>query len=940
MREPRWLRPVFLLLLAFWVLEAAGVDIAVDWMWFQSLGFLPVFERILGLRVGMWLLAFVLSAAFVALNMRVAVRWAPMDLNRLDAALAELRPGPRRLQAILRIALGAAVVLPALMVAAMTGGAWQTVMLWLGRVPWGEVDPVFGRDLGFFVFTLPVLQLMQAAGMATLMLTLMPVGAWYVLRDIVGMQRQPSLSAPARRHLLVLASLGMLLAGFGAWLSRYQALYDHHGVVWGAGYADVSARIPGLTVVAVLSVAAAAGLVFAAGRRGWTLPGGILVGWFVLRATATGFLPTAVQDWYVGPNELQLEREFLQRNIDATNKAYALDRIEVKPFDADADLTSADLAANPGTVDNIRVWDDRPLLTTYGQLQEIRLYYDFNDVDIDRYTIDGRVRQVMLSARELNTDRLPVQARSWVNEHFQYTHGYGATMSPVNVVTREGLPELMIRDIPPELDPALVRSGLQIDRPEVYYGELTDKYVFVRTGAQEFDYPLGDDNAYTTYAGDGGVPIGGLARKALFSAHFGNLDILLSQYLTADSRVMFRRRVRDRVQHLAPFLRYDRDPYMVIVGGRILWVIDGYTTAGTYPYSEPAGTTSDGRFNYMRNSVKAVVDAYDGRVTLYIADDQDPIIKAWAKALPGAFASLADMPEELRAHVRYPEDFFNVQASMYKAYHMTDSTVFYNKEDMWDLPTELYAGQDQAMESYYLIMKLPGEDSAEFILLVPFVPTNRDNMISWLAARCDPDHYGKLILYQFPKQKLIYGPRQIESRIDQDPVISQQITLWSQSGSRVVRGNLLVIPIGDSLMYVEPLYLQAESSQLPELKRVIVSFDNRIAMEESLADALQVVFGGGSGTASTPTDDTRPAAEGSPDAAGWQDLAARAQTELQQAIEAQRAGDWAGYGDALDALEHTIGDLVGASASGQDDEDAPAPGAVPGAEGSPEPPAP
>ncbi|RME25079.1 MAG: UPF0182 family protein, partial [Deltaproteobacteria bacterium] len=824
-------------------MNAAGVDIAVDWLWFESLGYLPVYERILGLRVGMWLASFLLTAAFVAVNLRVAVRTAPMDLVRLDAALAELRPGPRWLRSALRVALGGAVLLPALLVAAMTASTWETVMLWLGRVPWGETDPVFGHDLGFYVFTLPVLQLVQATGMAALILTALPVGAWYVLRDVVGMQHQPTLSAPARRHLLVLAALGLLLAGLGAWLARYETLFSHHGVVWGAGYADVTARIPGLTAVALLAVVAAAGLVVAAGRRGLALPGGILLGWFLLRATASGFLPSAIQDWYVGPNELQLEREFLQRNIAATNKAYALDRIEVKPFDADADLTAAELADNPETVENIRIWDDRPLLTTYGQIQEIRLYYDFNDVDIDRYVIDDRVRQVMLSARELNTDRLPAQARSWVNEHFQYTHGYGAAMSPVNVVTREGLPELLIRDIPPVIDPALQRSGLRIDRPEIYYGELTDDYVFVRTGAQEFDYPVGDENAYTTYAGDGGVPVGGLLRKALFSAWFGNIDILLSQYLTDESRVMFRRRVRDRAQHLAPFLKFDRDPYMVIADGRIMWIIDAYTTAGTYPYSEPAGNTADGRFNYMRNSVKVVVDAYDGRVSFYIADDSDPIIAAWSKVLPGAFRPMSDLPPALRDHVRYPEDFFNVQAAMYRAYHMVDPTVFYNKEDMWDLPTELYAGQDQAMESYYLIMKLPGEESAEFILLIPFVPTNRDNMISWLAARCDPEHYGRLILYQFPKHKLIYGPRQIESRIDQDPVISQQITLWSQSGSRVVRGNLLVIPIGDSLLYVEPLYLQAESSQLPELKRVIVSFDNHIAMEETLAEALEAIFG-------------------------------------------------------------------------------------------------
>ncbi|MCB9778046.1 MAG: UPF0182 family protein [Alphaproteobacteria bacterium] len=908
MSEPRWLRPLLFLVLVLWLAQGLGVEVAVDWLWFDALGYLDVYTRMLGVRIGLWVGGFLLGALFVAANLRHAVRAAPLDLQRLHLLMADASPGVAKLQAVQRVALGLAVVVPALMVAGAAGTAWEDLLLLTGQQPFGQTDPVFGLDIGFYIFELPVLQAAQSLWMAVVTITLLPVGAWYVARDVFTAAGGFRLSVAARRHASVLAAFAVLGAGAGAWLDRYAALSQQDGVVWGAGYADISARIPGLAAVALLSIVVAGVLVASTRRKGWSLPLGVAIGWLVLRGLAAGLIPQTVQEWVVSPSELELEREYLARNIEATRRAYALDRIEVTPFEAAADLTVADLEANPGTVQNIRVWDDRPLLTTYGQLQEIRLYYDFVDVDIDRYTIDGQLRQVMLSARELNASNLPAQARSFVNEHFQFTHGYGLTMSPVNVVTQEGLPELLIRDLPPQVAPALAADGFTVDRPEIYYGELTDRYVFVRTGAQEFDYPQGDENVYTDYAGEGGVPIGGLFRKALFALHFEKLDILLSQYLTDDSRVLFRRTIASRVGALAPFLRFDRDPYLVVSEGRLFWLVDAYTTARTYPYSEPIGSGRQS-FNYIRNSVKVVVDAYDGDVQLYVADDSDPVIRAWAQALPGAFRDMDELPPGLAAHVRYPVDFFDVQAAMFKAYHMTDPTVFYNKEDMWELPRELYAGQDQPMESYYLIMKLPGEDKAEFILLVPFVPTNRDNMISWLAARCDPEHYGSLVMFQFPKQKLIYGPRQIESRIDQDPVISQQITLWSQSGSRVVRGNLLVIPIEDSLLYVEPLYLQAESSQLPELKRVIVSYENRIAMEETLGQALAQIFGASEQGEQLAEEQAavRDVEEGRQP---WIRLARRAQEQLEEAVARQQEGDWGGYGEALDALEQTVGRLA------------------------------
>ncbi len=551
---------------------------------------------------------------------------------------------------------------------------------------------------------------------------------------------------------------------------------------------------------------------------------------------------------------------------------------------------------------NVRIWDDQPLGTTYGQLQEIRLYYDFVDVDIDRYMINGELRQVMLSGRELNYGAVSATAKSWVNQHLQYTHGYGLTMSPVNVVTTEGLPDLWIQDIPPES-----KVGLEVTRPEIYFGELTNHYVLVRTGAEEFDYPVGDQNAYTRYAGDGGVGIGALWKKLTFAAYFGSVDMILSNYLEDETKILLRRNIRERVHTLVPFLEVDSDPYLVLHEGRLVWMLDAYTSSNRYPYSE---SVRNGRFNYLRNSVKIVVDAYHGAVEFYVADTDDPLIKTYSKVFEGVFRSMDEMPADLRDHVRYPVDFFNVQAGKYMAYHMQDPTVFYNKEDMWTLPKEQYDGQTRPMQSYYLIMKLPEEDSAEFVLLVPFSPTNKDNMISWLAARSDGGDYGKLILYQFPKQKLIFGPRQIESRIDQVPEISEQLTLWNQGGSRVVRGNLLVIPIEDSLMYVEPLYLQAETSELPELKRVIVSYENRIAMETTLDLALAKVFGVvPDGQVAADATEQEVAAQDVRDSADWRALALQAQTTLAAAEEAQRAGDWAAYGEALEALRRDLSAL-------------------------------
>jgi uncharacterized membrane protein (UPF0182 family) len=613
-------------------------------------------------------------------------------------------------------------------------------------------------------------------------------------------------------------------------------------------------------------------------------------GLLVVHALGLNAYPALLQRFRVAPNEAAAERPFIERNIKFTRLAYGLDKIETKEFPAEDQLTPADLKRHETTIANIRLWDHRPLLATYAQLQEIRPYYKFVDVDNDRYVIDGTYRQVMLSARELSHQHL--QSRNWINEHLTFTHGHGLVFGPVNQVTPSGQPEFFIKDIPP-----VTARSLKISRPEIYYGELANDYVLVRTKAQELDYPAGDQNIYTTYQGRGGVGIGSLWRQLAFSAYYGTLRILLSRDLNSESRILYHRRIHERVKKIAPFIDFDRDAYLVIAeGGRLFWIIDGYTTSDRFPYSEPM--RRDGK-NYIRNSVKTVVDAYNGTVDFYLSDSVDSIIQSYAKIFPGLFKPLNTMPGELRAHLRYPQDLFSIQAHMYATYHMQDPQVFFNKEDLLSIPRRGIDGRDQEMEPYYTILSLPGEQKEEFVLLLPFTPNKRDNMRSWLAARSDGANYGKLLALEFPKAKLIYGPKQIDARIDQDTAISQQLTLWSQRGSQVIRGSLLAIPIEKSLLYIQPLYLAAEQGSLPELKRVIVAFGNQIAMEETLEQSLQRIFGVKPAQASQAAVATAPAEITKDD----QNLPRLALEHFQRSQEFLKQGNWAGYGDELKKVE-------------------------------------
>ena len=574
----------------------------------------------------------------------------------------------------------------------------------------------------------------------------------------------------------------------------------------------------------------------------------------------------------------------------------ALHKITVKPFPAEQGLTLKTLEENRATIDNIRLWDPKPLIDTYAQLQEIRTYYKFLDVDVDRYELGGSYQQVMLSARELETARLPPNAQTWVNLHLLFTHGNGVVMSPVTQKSAEGLPIFYLRDIPP-----VASGGPPLNEPRIYFGEAPESYAIVKGSMREFDYPKGADNAYTAYDGAGGVNIGGIAQKSLFAWYFNDPNIILSRYITGESRILFRRNITDRVQAIAPFLRFDKDPYAVISNGRIFWIHDAYTTSSWFPYAEPFRW---GELNYIRNSVKIVVDAYNGTVDFYVADPSDAVIETYRRIFPGLFKSFAAMPPDLKKHVRYPEDFFHIQAMMYRAYHMDAPEVFYNREDLWQFPRRPAGFDGEEMEPYYINMRLPGETRTEFFLMLPMVPSKRQNMIAWLAARCDQPDYGKLIVYEFPKEKLVYGPFQIEARINQNTGISQQISLWNQMGSRVMRGNLLVVPIANSILYVSPLYLRAETGQVPELKRVIAAYGDRVVMEETLEGALTALFKE-SGPVSTVLIPPNASAASSP----VHLRAHEALSHYNHALERLKAGDWAGFGAELDALRPLLEQL-------------------------------
>ena len=914
MRLRQWLLTV--LVVAFLVYPAAA-RWYTEWLWFGEVGYRTVFWVPLVSSVAVAIAAAVSAFLILYLNARPLLRLRPL------ARVVELRPVGgtrtyRRMIAGLSPGALAALVLAAVSVMAGLAAAdsWPVFQAFLHQAPFGATDPVFGRDVGFYVFSLPAYHAVYSWMFAWLFIALLGAAVVYYL-DLVPLAIRGVWAVPrgVRVHLSVLAGLLVLLRGAGFWLDRYGVLYSPHGAVYGAGYTDLHARLPVFGLLTVL--AAVTGLLLLASTRTRTIRpavaslAALLAVWF----GGTVLYPAFVQQVEVAPNELDREQPYIRNSIASTLRAYGLDAVEEQSFPAALNLTPAVLAGNRTVLDSVRLWDYRPLLRTYAQLQSLRLYYTFTDVGIDRYRIGGREQQVMLSARELDANRLPDQARTWVNEHLVFTHGFGLVMTPVNRISAEGLPEFYIKDIPPRSS-----VGLPVDRPELYYSLVTTPYAVVNTRNKELDYAQGDQNVYTTYAGRGGVALTAPLSRFAFASRFGAMSLLLSNDITPASRVLFHRGVRDRVARVAPFLKLDRDPYLVLAGGRLFWIIDGYTTTAMYPYARPTGG-----LNYIRNSVKAVVDAYDGAVRLYAIDAVDPLLRTYDRIYPGLLRPFREMPPALVAHVRYPVDLFTVQADVYATFHMKDPRVFYNREDLWGIPNELFAGSPQPVEPYYVNLKLDPSRGEEFVLILPFTPSGKDNMVAWMAARSDAPNYGRLLVYRFPKDTTVFGPMQIEARINQDPTISSQLTLWNQQGSQVIRGNLLVVPIADSLLYIEPLYLQAQGSALPELKRVIVAYGARIAMEPTLDEAVARIFGalpaaiappapgvpaapGPPGTA-PPGSTARAPSVPAPGSARVAALVAEANAHYTRAQAALRAGDFAAYGKEVDALGQALSEL-------------------------------
>lgn len=888
------------------ILLALASDLLVDWLWFSSIGYPQVFWTTIGAEAVIFLAVWTGTTVIFWLNGWLALRFARRRSTQLVAAPGWSAAGnaPPDLLALVRdrlrwpwlIAGGAALL--ALLIAAAEVGNWGVFLRFVYQVPYGADDPLYNKDIGFYLFSLPAYILIKNWMMLALVLNgLFAAAIYWVHGDIEYDVYRRSISPSAIAHGSAL--LGFLFA-VKAWsyaLDRYLLLYVDNSVVVGASYTDVHVGLPALWLMVGLSIIAALAAWANIRVRTYRLPAVAIVlvgvGTFVL----SGVVPGLFRQFFVKPSELELEKPYIERNIALTRQAYNLDQIAAKPFTAEQKLSPEVLEANKATIENIRLWDWLPLSDTYAQLQEIRTYYKFHDLDVDRYWLDGSYQSVMLSARELRSSLLPPNAQTWVNRHVLFTHGNGAVMSPVTRKSAEGLPLFYLRNIPPVAD-----VGPRLDEPRIYFGEQTDDYVIVKSSTPEFDYPKGKENAYAAYGGAGGIPIGGMATRMLFAYYFNDPNLVLSDYITIDSRIMIRRNIQERVSTIAPFLRLDHDPYLVVSSGRMFWMQDAYTTNSYFPYAEP---TQGLDLNYIRNSVKVVVDAYNGTVDFYLIDSGDPIAATYQRIFPSLFKPFTTMPPDLRKHIRYPEDLFLIQARLYQAYHMEAADVFYNREDLWQFPRQPGGDGISTMTPYYIIMRLPGEPQAEFFLMLPMVPSRRDNMIAWLAARCDAPDYGKLIVYEFPKDKLVYGPFQIEARIDQTTEISQQLTLWNQMGSRVIRGaNLLVIPIDNSILYVSPLYLRAEHGHLPELKRVIAAYGERVVMKETLTEALSALFteSGSAPVASSRTEEmpvTRPSAS----------QAREALDRYNQAVERLRSGDWKGFGTQFDAMRELLEEM-------------------------------
>ena len=924
-RSPRLGRKliVFLIVIAA-ILFAAKTALSywVDLLWFRSLGYADVFWTTWRIEWGVFAIFAVatfviLYGAFLALK-----RASQASLPSARQIILGGQPVNLSIEPVLRIVGIVGSLLAALLSGTAMMQEWPTLALfWYAPHASGSIsDPIFGRPLNFFLFTLPAWQLLLgwlltlAVILCVVAVVLIAIAGGFSLLD----KRAAGHSVPAWRGLSIMVAFLLLVVAMNVFVSRFQCLLDHHTIFEGVNYTDAHVTIAGLLIVSLaLLFGAVIALVNAArGARAKLLVASVVPAVFC-------YLAMSVVGWYVGnfivkPNELVRETPYIANNIKFTQQAYGLDQFTQREFPAETTVDAADPANNQPTLQNIRLWDWHALQDTLRQEQEIRTYYDFPDIDIDRYSLDGTMREVMLAARELNVEKLPESSRNWINEKLVYTHGYGVTMNPVNGFTPEGLPTLLLSNMPVQS----TVKGLNVVRPEIYFGELTDTDVYVKTRQQEFDFPQGQTNSVTSYQGTGGIVLGGLMRRILLAAELDDLGKLpFSDDVNPQSRLLMRRNIRDRVATLAPFLTFDQDPYIVVGDdGRLCWMMDAFTTSDSYPYSTHYDLDGNS-INYMRNSVKVVIDAYNGTTTFYVFDNDDPVLAAYRRIFPSLFKDASLMPAGLRKHVRYPEKLFKLQAQVYGLYHMTNPSVFFNREDLWTVATETNGqssdGQQTTapMQPNFVLMKLPGETGVEFVEILPFTPANRNNLIGWIAGRCDPAHYGTSVVYDFPKTKLVDGPQQIESRIDQNAQLSGQLTLWNQQGSHVVRGSLLVIPSGKALLYAEPIYLQAQQSPMPELRLVVLALQDKLAYGPTFESALASLFGGETSSLSSTES-----AQAAPQAASASQPAPKAATDINGLI-AEAGRDFADYqrltaegklgeaGQKLDQLKRVLDQL-------------------------------
>ncbi len=902
----RWIIVGAIILIAF-ISISSIVRFYTDLLWFHELGFAKVFWKIVWTRVGIGVIGGVLAGIMIFANLEVARRAAPryrfvtagQDLT--EQYRSAFRPYARLANIVM-----AAVV--AFFTGLSTSATWQRYLLWKNAVPFGRQAPKpFGHDIAFYVFSIPFQRSVLSWLFGILVVSALLAGVAHLFNGSIQPEtNRVRVATIVKAHLSVLFGLIALVKAWAYRLDAYDLVFSSRGVGTGASYTDVHVQRRALQLLIIIAVVAAVIFFVNVFRfRGWILPGAAIGLWLFVSILLGGIVPAAVQRFEVKPNESQKERPYIARNITATRDAFDLNKINVKTFTPQNTLPASTVAANQGTIRNVRVWDPTVLLPTYQRLQAIRSYYTFNDVDIDRYKINGQPTQVMLSGREVDATKLDPGSRNWVNTRLTYTHGYGFVANPANAQTSEGLPNFLVQDLPPNGP-----KELGAKQPGLYYGEelSAGSYVVTKTKQPEIDYPKGEQQVITTnYNGNGGIALSNMARRLAFAVRFGDTDLLVSSFITPKSRIMMRRNIVERVQAAAPFLQYDSDPYLVESGGKMYWIMDGYTMTDRYPYSQrmDLGAQGIGNLggvaNYMRNSVKVVIDAYNGTTKFYVIDPTDPMIETYQKTFPQLFTPTSKMPSDIAAHLRYPEDLFTVQALQYRAYHILDPQRLYSREDIWDVandPVKSTGNTSIRMVPYYVIMKLPGETKEEFVLMLPFTPTGKPNLNGWMAARMDPGHYGQMVAFSFPRGAQIEGPENISARINQNDQISQQFTLWDQAGSTVIHGNILVIPIGHTLLYVEPIYLaaQEESHALPELRRVITVVGNgSIGFEPTFAQSLGDVVNGTVPQLQQPTATPSQPSAPSTSSSNVSSLLQSALSHFNNADNALKNGDLATY---------------------------------------------